>query len=76
MGDGCADGGTNILVLEMLQQLQFSVCPLCQDRSAERLHDLLDGNILVGELIPCGTVSRESTLLVPKIASSSARTTL
>lgn len=56
------DGGTNILVLEMLEQLQFSVGPLCQDGSAEGLHYLLDGDILAGELVSCRTVSREHLL--------------
>jgi len=44
-------GGTDILVSEMLQQLEFSVRALGQDRGAEGLHDLLDGHILTGELI-------------------------
>lgn len=49
---------THILVPEMLQQLQFSVGPFSQDRSAERLHNLLDGDILVRELVSGGTGSR------------------
>jgi hypothetical protein len=44
-------GQTNILVLEMLEQLQLSVCTLRQHRRAKGLHDLLDRNILTGELI-------------------------
>ena len=44
-------GRTNILVLQVLQQLQLSVCPLGKHRCAEGLHDLLDGDILVGELV-------------------------
>ena len=40
-----------IFVLEMLQQLQLSVCSLGQDRRAEGLHDLLDCHRLSGELI-------------------------
>lgn len=43
--------GTNIFVLEMLEQLQLAVCPLGEHRRAERLHDLLDGDILAGELV-------------------------
>jgi hypothetical protein len=35
----------------MLQELQLSVCALGQNRSAERLHNLLDGYGLAGELI-------------------------
>jgi hypothetical protein len=41
-------------MLEMLEELELSVCTLGQNWSAERLHDLLDGNILVGELIAGG----------------------
>lgn len=48
----------------MLEQLQFSVCPLRENRSAERLHNLLDGDILVGKLIPCRTAARDGTSLV------------
>jgi hypothetical protein len=36
---------------EMLEQLQLAVCALRQDRSAEGLHDLLDGDGLAGELV-------------------------
>jgi len=42
---------THILMLQMLQQLQFSVCSLGQDGCAERLHDLLDCDILSRETI-------------------------
>lgn len=42
---------THILVLEVLQELQLSICPLRQDWCAERLHYLLNCNILAGELI-------------------------
>jgi hypothetical protein len=35
----------------MLEELQLAVCALRQNRSAERLHDLLDGHGLAGELI-------------------------
>lgn len=42
---------TYILMLQMLQQLQFSVCSLGEYRCAEGLHDLLDRNILSRELI-------------------------
>jgi hypothetical protein len=51
---------TNILVLQMLEQLQLSISSLGEHRGAERLHDLFDGNILVGELIFGGAASRES----------------
>ena len=40
---------------EVLQELQFSVCALGQDRGAERLHDLLDRHGLAGELVLRGT---------------------
>lgn len=42
---------TNILVSEVLEELELAVCSLRQDRSAERLHDLLDGDGLTSELI-------------------------
>ena len=35
----------------VLEQLQFSIGALRQDWGAERFHDLLDGNILLGKLI-------------------------
>lgn len=41
----------DVLVPQVLEQLQLSVCSLGQDRGAERLHDLLDGDILSSELI-------------------------
>jgi hypothetical protein len=44
-------GVANILVLQVLEKLQFSVCALRQDGGAEGLHDLLDGHGLVGELV-------------------------
>lgn len=51
----------DIFVLEVFQQLQFSVCPLGQDRCAEGLHNLLYGDILVLELIFRGTDEAKST---------------
>jgi hypothetical protein len=42
---------TYIFMLEMLQELQFSVCSLGQDRSAEGLHYLFNGNILTRKQI-------------------------
>jgi hypothetical protein len=44
--------GAYIFVSEMLEQLQFSIRPLSEHRRAEGLHNLLDSNILVGELVP------------------------
>jgi hypothetical protein len=41
----------HILVSKMLEKLQLAVCALRQHRSAEWLHDLLDGHGLAGELI-------------------------
>jgi hypothetical protein len=40
-----------ILVSEMLEQFELAVCALRQNRSAEGLHDLLDGDGLAGELV-------------------------
>jgi hypothetical protein len=45
------DSVTYVLVLEVLQQLQFSVGALRQNRGAEGLHDLLDGDRLTGQFI-------------------------
>lgn len=42
---------THIFVLQVLEQLQLTVCPLREHRCAKRLHDLLDGDILTGKLI-------------------------
>ena len=47
----------DVLVLQVLQQLQLSICPLREHRCAEGLHDLLDGDILVGELVAGGAAS-------------------
>ena len=38
-------------MLQMLQEFQFSVCPLRQDRRAEGFHDLLHRYRLSGELV-------------------------
>lgn len=46
----------DVLVPQVLKQLQLSVCSLGQDRGAERLHDLLDGDILSSELIFGGAI--------------------
>lgn len=48
--------GDDVLVLEMLEKLKLSVCAFGQDRGGEWLHDLLDGNILAGQLIFGGAV--------------------
>ena len=57
-GDEDVAERNDVLVSQVLQQLQLSVCSLSQDRSAERLHDLLDCDILVGELVLGGTAER------------------
>jgi len=41
----------NILVSQVLEQFQLTVCSLGQDGSAEGLHDLLDGNGLASQLV-------------------------
>lgn len=46
-----------VLVSQVLEQLQLAVGALRQDRSAERLHDLLDRHGLAGELILRRTAS-------------------
>jgi len=44
-----------ILVLQVLQQFQFAVGSLGKHWSTEWLHDLLDSDICIGELISGGT---------------------
>lgn len=46
---------------EVLEKLQLAIRPLREDGGAEGLHDLLDGNILVRELITGGADESEST---------------
>lgn len=53
----------DILVSEVLEELELTVCALGQDGGAEGLHDLLDGDILVCQLIAGGAVF---TLSVPE----------
>ena len=48
----------DILVPQVLEQLQLSVRSLGQNRGAERLHDLLDGDILSSELIFGGAIQQ------------------
>lgn len=43
--------GAYIFVSEMLEQLQLAIRPLSEYRRAKGLHNLLDGDILVGELV-------------------------
>lgn len=47
-------------MLEVLQQLQFTVGALRQDGGAEGLHNLFDGNRLAGQLVLGGTISLAS----------------
>jgi len=53
---------TYILMLQMLQKLQFSVCSLGQNRRAERLHNLLYSDILAGELIFGRAVQKRASI--------------
>lgn len=46
----------DVLVLQVLEQLQLAICPLGEHRGAEGLHDFLDGDILVRELVLGGAV--------------------
>lgn len=48
-----------IFVSEMLEKLQLAISTLGKDGSAKRLHNLLDGDILVRELIAGGAVWRK-----------------
>lgn len=56
-------GDSYVFVLEMLEKLQFPVGPLGQDGRAERLHNLLDGYILVRELVAGGAVGGKSAAM-------------
>jgi hypothetical protein len=47
-------------VLEVLQELQFSVGSFGKDWGTEGLHDLLDGDILVRELVSGGAARQTS----------------
>lgn len=49
---------THVLVTQVLEKLQFSVCPLAEYGSREGLHDLLDGDRGTGELILGGAVKK------------------
>jgi hypothetical protein len=42
---------THVLMTEMLEELQLSIGSFGQDRGREWLHDFLDGNGLLGQLI-------------------------
>lgn len=53
----CEHSVTHVLVFQVLEQLELSVCTLRQNRCAEGLHDLLNSNILVGELIAGGAAT-------------------
>ena len=43
--------GTNVFVPQVLEELELTVCALGENGRAEGLHDLLDCDILVGELV-------------------------
>ena len=47
--------GTNIFVTKVFQELQFSVCPFCEHGGAKWLHDFLDGDGLVCQLVASRT---------------------
>lgn len=42
-----------ILVAQVLEQLEFSVCSLCKHRRQEGLHDFLHGDVLARQLVDC-----------------------
>jgi hypothetical protein len=46
---------TDVFVLDVLEKFQFAISALREDRRAEGLHDLLDGNGGACKLILCGT---------------------
>ncbi len=45
---------------QVLEELQFSVCALRQDGSAEGFHNLLDSHSLAGELVLCGAMQDQA----------------
>lgn len=53
---------TYVLMLQVLQELQFTIRSFRQDRRAEGFHDLLDRNILSCELI-LGRAVREEGMI-------------
>lgn len=55
---------THILMPQMLQKLQLAVGALGKDRCAERLHDLLDSDSLVGKLVLGRTGALLGTILL------------
>jgi hypothetical protein len=57
----------------VLEQLQFSVCALGEHWSAEGLHNLLDGHILVRELVSGGTSSQEIVKITIHMDDDAAR---
>lgn len=59
-------------MLEMFEELELSVCALGQDGGAEGLHDLLDGDILVGELI-AGRAAHDNPESVFRTCSNALR---
>jgi hypothetical protein len=46
---------TNVFVLNVLKELELAISAFGEDRRAEGLHDLLDGNRCACELVFCGT---------------------
>jgi hypothetical protein len=63
----------HVFVLEVLEQLELTVCALGEHWSAEGLHDLLDGDILAGKLISGGTVEGTLSQLLLLETRSGAR---
>jgi len=43
--------GYNVLMSKMLEKLEFPICSLCENGCGEGLHDLLDGDGLLSQLI-------------------------
>lgn len=46
---------TNVFVLDVLEKFRLAISAFREDRRAEELHDLLDGNGCTCELILCRT---------------------
>lgn len=54
MAKFACSGAAHVFVSEVLEQLELSVCSLRENGGTEWFHNLLDSNILVGELVSGG----------------------
>ena len=59
-GVGARAESAYVFVLDMVQQFEFTISSLAQDRRAKWLHDLLDRGRGTRKLVLCGTVLKMS----------------